>query len=106
MSCISTKVTMASEPCNVQVSKDKGIEVIVSDIMSTITAAVTFVSSLIVKATYIDSGINTAVVLENGVDVEVGIICTVQISDELEIWWTDNWKALWDNGKRMLWQQE
>ena len=83
MSCISAKVTRASEPCDVQVSKTEGIGVVVMAVISAVTAAVTFVSSLIVKATSV-SGVNTEVALEERVNVEVGIICTVQLSEELE----------------------
>ena len=45
MSCISAKVTRASEPCDVQVSKTEGIGVVVMAVISAVTAAVTFVSS-------------------------------------------------------------
>lgn len=105
MSCISAKVTKASEPCDVQVSKTEGIEVVVMAVISAVTAAVTFVSSLIVKATTIP-GVNTEVALKERVNVEVGIICTVQLSDELEMWWCDGWKALWNNKLKILWQEE
>lgn len=105
MSCISAKVTRASEPCEVQVSKTEGIGVVVMAVISAVTAAVTFVSSLIVKAARIDE-VNTEVALERGINVEVGIICTVPISDELEMWWCEGWKALWNNSKKILWRTE
>lgn len=105
MSCISAKVTRASEPCDVQVSKTEGIGVVVMAAVSAITAAVTFVSSLIVKATSVPV-VNTEVALEERVNVEVGIICTVKLSDELEMWWCDGWKALWNNSKKILWRTE
>lgn len=105
MSCISAKVTRASEPCDVQVSKTEGIGVVVIAVISAVTAAVTFVSSLIVKATSVPE-VNTEVALEERVNVEVGIICTVQLSNELEMWWCDGWKALWNNSKKILWRTE
>ena len=105
MSCISAKVTRASEPCDVQVSKTEGIGVVVMAVISAVTAAVTFVSSLIVKATSVP-GANTEVALEERVNVEVGIICTVKLSDELEMWWCDGWKALWNNNLKILWRKE
>jgi len=105
MSCISAKVTRASEPCDVQVSKTEGIEVVVMAVISAVTAAVTFVSSLVVKATSVPE-VNTEVALEERVNVEVGIICTVQLSEELEMWWCDGWKALWNNSKKILWRTE
>ena len=105
MSCISAKVIRASEPCDVQVNKTEGIGVVVMAAISAVTAAVTFVSSLIVKATSVP-GVNTEVALEERVNVEVGIICTVQLSEELEMWWCDGWKALWNNSKKILWQTE
>lgn len=74
--------------------------------VSAVTAAVTFVSSLIVKATYENSGLTTKVALEERVNVEVGIICTVKLSNELEMWWCDGWKALWNNSKKILWRTE
>lgn len=74
-------------------------------VISAVTAAVTFVSSLIVKAASVP-GVNTEVALEERVNVEVGIICTVQLSEELEMWWCDGWKALWNNSKKILWRTE
>jgi len=105
MSCISAKVTRASEPCDVQVSKTEGIGVVVTAVISAVTAAVTFVSSLIIKATSVP-GVNTEVALEEKVNVEIGIICTVKLSDELEMWWCEGWKALWNNSKKILWRTE
>jgi hypothetical protein len=105
MSCITAKVTRASEPCDVQVSKTEGIGVVVMAVISAVTAAVTFVSSLIVKAASVP-GVNTEVALEERVNVEVGIICTVKLSDELEMWWCEGWKALWNNSKKILWRTE
>ena len=105
MSCISAKVTRASEPCDVQVSKTEGIGVVVMAVISAVTAAVTFVSSLIVKATSVPE-VNTEVALEERVNVEVGIICTVKLSEELEMWWCDGWKALWNNNLKILWRGE
>ena len=105
MSCITAKVTRASEPCDVQVSKTEGLGVVVMAVISAVTAAVTFVSSLIVKVTSVP-GVNTEVALEERVNVEVGIICTVQLSEELEMWWCDGWKALWNNSKKILWRTE
>lgn len=106
MSCITAKVTRASEPCDVQVNKTEGIGVVVMAVISAVTAAVTFVSSLIVKATHIDGEMNTEVALERGINVEVGIICTVKLSDEIEMWWCEGWKALWNNSKKILWRTE
>ena len=74
-------------------------------VISAVTAAVTFVSSLIVKATSIP-GVSTEVALEERVNVEVGIICTVKLSDELEMWWCDGWKAMWNNNLKILWRGE
>lgn len=105
MSCISAKVTRASEPCDVQVSKTEGIGVVVMAVISAVTAAVTFVSSLIVKATSVP-GVSTEVALEERVNVEVGIICTVKLSDEIEMWWCEGWKALWNNNLKILWRGE
>lgn len=104
MSCISAKVTRASEPCDVQISKTEGIGVVVMAVISAVTAAVTFVSSLIVKITSVP-GVNTEVALEERVNVEIGIICTVKLSDELEMWWCDGWKALWNNNLKILWRK-
>lgn len=106
MSCITAKVTRASEPCDVKIDKTEGIGVVVMAAVSAITAAVTFVSSLIVKATHIDGGVNTEIALERGINVEVGIICTVKLSDEIEMWWCEGWTALWNNKLKILWRGE
>lgn len=105
MSCITAKVTRASEPCDVQVSKTEGIGVVVMAVISAVTAAVTFISTLVVKATSVP-GVSTEVALEERVNVEVGIICTVQLSEEIEMWWCEGWKALWNNSKKILWRTE
>lgn len=38
--------------------------------------------------------------------VNVGLVYTTTISDELEVWWCDGWKALWNNNLKILWRGE
>lgn len=106
MGCIGANVIRASESCNVEVNKTTGIKAAVISVITAITAAVTFVSSLVVRVTHEPTNISVAVTTEDKVKVEVGLICTVAVSDELEMWWCDGWKALWNNRLKILWRQE
>lgn len=38
--------------------------------------------------------------------VNVGMVYTTTISDDLEVWWCDGWKMLWNNKTKVLWPEE
>ena len=38
--------------------------------------------------------------------VNVGLVYTTTVSDDLEVWWCEGWKALWNNKLKILWQEE
>lgn len=38
--------------------------------------------------------------------VHIGLVHTITKPDGSEVWWCDNWKALWDNSIQMLWHKE
>ena len=106
MGCISAKVTRASEPCDLNVTKTGRLRVVISNVFTLVTAAVTFVSTMIVNITRTPSQVTVNVSLKERPVVNVGLVCTVAVSDGVEMWWCYGWKALWDNRKRILWQQE
>ena len=92
MSCITAKVTRASEPCDVKVDKTEGIGVVVMAAVSAITAAVTFADSVIVRVIHHPSQTRVTVACtESRPTVNVGLVCTVAVADGLELWWTDTW---------------
>lgn len=36
--------------------------------------------------------------------VYVNLVYTAAVTEETEVWWCDNWKMLWNNQTRVLWQ--
>lgn len=38
--------------------------------------------------------------------VNVGIVYTTIVTDDLEVWWCDGWKMLWNNKTKVLWPEE
>lgn len=38
--------------------------------------------------------------------VSVGIVYTTIVTDDLEVWWCENWKMLWNNKTKVLWPEE
>lgn len=106
MGCISAKVTRVSESCDLNITKAGRLRVVISNVFTLVTAAITFVSTMIVNITRTPSQVAVNVSPKERPVVNVGLVCTVAISDGVEMWWCDGWKALWDNRKRILWQQE
>ena len=38
--------------------------------------------------------------------VNVGLVYTTTVSDDLEVWWCDQWRMLWNNKTKVLWPEE
>lgn len=38
--------------------------------------------------------------------VNVGIVYTSVVTDDLEVWWCDGWKMLWNSKTKVLWPEE
>jgi hypothetical protein len=38
--------------------------------------------------------------------VNVGLVYTTTVSDELEVWWCDQWRMLWNKKTKVLWPEE
>lgn len=38
--------------------------------------------------------------------VNVGLVYTTTVSDELEVWWCDQWRMLWNPKTKVLWPEE
>lgn len=38
--------------------------------------------------------------------VNVGIVYTTVVTDDLEVWWCDGWKMLWNAKTKVLWPEE
>ena len=95
MSCISAKVKRASKCCKTAVTS----------IIALCTFAITHISSTIVKITRQHQHLNVAIGSENRPIVNIGLVCTVSVSEELEMWWCDGWRILWNNRLNMIWQE-
>lgn len=42
--------------------------------------------------------------LSPAANVCVSLVYTAAVTEETEVWWCDNWKMLWNNQTRVLWQ--
>ena len=38
--------------------------------------------------------------------VNVGLVYTTTVSDDLEVWWCDQWRMLWNKKTKVLWPEE
>ena len=106
MGCISAKVERIVESPKVAVTKEGACEVEITGIVSAIKAFVTYLHSLIVSITCDRTPLNVEVSHTNNMNVSVSLVCSVSISDDVEMWWCDGWKALWNNKLKILWQEE
>ena len=104
MGCVSAKVTRTGY-CDLRVAKTGKPKVVINNVFTLITAAITFVSTTVVNITH-NSQMTVNVTPKAKPIVNVGLVCTVNLADGLELWWCDGWKALWNNRKRILWRQE
>lgn len=71
-------------------------------------------------AAHVSAGINNKAVITIGykpistVDaamkrqptVNVGLVYTTTVSDDLEVWWCDQWRMLWNKNLKVLWPKE
>jgi hypothetical protein len=95
MGCINAKVSRIFEACNVSIRP----------IIAVFAVTVTFVSSMIVKVTHQDTNMKVTVTSEERPIVNVGLVCTVSVSEDIEMWWCDGWRILWNNRLNMIWQE-
>lgn len=52
----------------------------------------------------LSSAVNVSVVIHEQPTVNVNLVYTAAVTEETEVWWCDNWKMLWNNQTRVLWQ--
>jgi len=96
MGCINAKVSRVLRACNSSVRP----------IIAIFAVAVTFVSSMVVKITHHSTDVRVAITTaEERPVVNVGLVCTVSVSEDIEVWWTDGWRILWNNRLNMIWQE-
>lgn len=106
MGCISAKVERITESPKVAITKEGVCEVKITGGASAIKAFVTYLHSLIVSITCDRTPLNVEVSHTSNMNVSIGLVCSVSISDDVEMWWCDGWKALWNNSKKILWRGE
>ena len=58
------------------------------------------------RVTYNKIPVNASVTHTRNIHASVGLICTVALSNDTEMWFCDGWKALWNNRKKILWPEE
>lgn len=95
MGCINAKVSRIFKACSASIRP----------IITIFAVAVTFVSSIVVKVTHHDTNMRVTVTSEERLVVNVGLVCTVSVSEDIEIWWCDGWRILWNNRLNMIWQE-
>ena len=96
MGCINTKVSRVSEACNSYIRP----------IITVFAVIITFVSSMVVKITHHSTNMGVAITTaEERPVVNVGLVCTVSVSEDIEMWWCDGWRILWNNRLNMIWQE-
>ena len=96
MGCINTKVSRVFEACNSSVRP----------IIAVFAVVITFVSSMVVKVTHHSTDIEVAITTaEERPVVNVGLVCTVSVSEDIEMWWCDGWRILWNNRLNMIWRE-
>ena len=47
---------------------------------------------------------STSITMDEQPTVCVSLVYTAAVTEETEVWWCDNWKMLWNNQTRVLWQ--
>ena len=47
---------------------------------------------------------STSITMDGQPTVCVSLVYTAAVTEETEVWWCDNWKMLWNNQTRVLWQ--
>ena len=106
MGCISWQVTRIDSNPKVTITKDGNCEVGISRIFSAVKAFVTYIRILWISISYTRTPMNVEVSYDRNINVSVGLVCSISISDEVEMWWCDGWKALWNNNLKILWRGE
>ena len=74
MGCISARVTRVSEPCDLNVTKTGRLRVVISNVFTLVTAAITFVSTMIVNITRTPSQVAVNVSPKERPVVNVGMV--------------------------------
>ena len=96
MGCINTKVSRVFKACNSSVRP----------IIAVFAVIITFVFSMVVKVTHHSTDMGVAITTaEERPVVNVGLVCTVSVSEDIEMWWCDGWRILWNNRLNMIWQE-
>lgn len=44
--------------------------------------------------------------LETQPTVNVSMVYTFTVTDELEMWWCDSWRVLWNKNTKVIWPEE
>lgn len=44
--------------------------------------------------------------LETQPTVNVGMVYTTTVTDDLEMWWCDSWRVLWNKNTKVIWPEE
>lgn len=50
--------------------------------------------------------VTVGAVMKRQPTVNVGLVYTTTVTDELELWWCDQWRMLWNKNLKVLWPEE
>lgn len=106
MGCISGKVSKITDSSQATVTKSGLCKVEITAIDSVIKAFITYIRKMIAKVSCERPLVGAEVSYSRKLHAQVGLICTTTISEDIEMWWCDGWRVLWNNKLRTLWRGE
>ena len=115
MGCINVQVTSLKTNINVKAnSNDKCIVKVnnllhsivkINGIIHNINLKTKYTNNCLVKLIYLPYILSLKTTLNNKISVSAGLVCTASIRNDLELWWCDGWKMLWNNKIKALWPE-
>ena len=96
-----------SNKCSIKVNKFLHSIFKINTILSIINGRIKLINDKpLVKATNLSTLILLKTKTNTKISVNAEIVCSTSISDDLEMWWCNGWKVLWNNKIKALWPEE
>ena len=96
-----------SNKCSIKVNKFLHSIFKINAILSIINGRIKLINDKpLVKATNLFTPILLKTNTNTKISVNTEIVCSTSIGDDLEIWWCNGWKMLWNNKIKVLWPEE
>ena len=77
----------------------------INGIIHNINLKTNYTNNCLVKLIYLPYILSLKTTLNNKISVSAGLVCTASIGNDLELWWCDGWKMLWNNKIKALWPE-